>query len=118
MLLRLDFSLDTPIYLQIRNQIVRGIAAGELVPGQLLPTVRALAEDCGVNMMTVSKAYSQLKQEGYIRTDRRAGTVVLEREDRELPEPIRENLLLALSEAKAAATNRETVLDLVKEVFG
>jgi DNA-binding transcriptional regulator YhcF (GntR family) len=118
MLLRLDFSLDTPIYLQIRNQIVRGIAAGELVPGQLLPTVRALAEDCGVNMMTVSKAYSQLKQEGYIRTDRRAGTVVLEREDRELPEPIRENLLLALSEAKAAGTNRETVLDLVKEVFG
>ena len=47
MLLRLDFSLDTPIYLQIRNQIVRGIAAGELVPGQLLPTVRALAEDRG-----------------------------------------------------------------------
>ena len=44
MLLRLDFSIDTPIYQQIRNQIVRGIAAGDLPPGQQLPTIRALAE--------------------------------------------------------------------------
>ena len=56
MLLRLDFSVDTPIYQQIRNEIVRGIAAGELQPGQQLPPIRTLAEDCGVNMMTVSKA--------------------------------------------------------------
>ena len=117
MLLKLDFSIDTPIYQQIRNQIVRGIAAGELVPGELLPTVRSLAEECGVNMMTVSKAYGLLKQEGYIRTDRRAGTVVLERKNHDLPEDIRENLLLALSEAKAAGVQAEPVLALVKEVF-
>ena len=117
MLLQLDFTLDTPIYQQIRNQIVRGIAAGELPSGQQLPTVRALAEDCGVNMMTVSKAYNLLKQEGYIHTDRRAGTVVRERKPAELPEPIRESLLLALSEAKAVGAREEMVLELVKEVF-
>lgn len=118
MLLHLDFTIDIPIYQQIRNQIVRGIASGELTPGQQLPTVRALAEDCGVNMMTVSKAYSLLKQEGYIRTDRRAGTVVLEQTGSALPESIREDLLLALSEAKAVGASAETVLELVKEVFG
>ena len=45
-------------------------------PGEKLPTIRALAEQSGVNMMTVNKAYGILKQEGYITTDRRGGTVV------------------------------------------
>jgi len=117
MLLRLDFSIDIPIYQQIRNQIVRGIAAGELAANQQLPTIRALAEDCGVNMMTVSKAYSLLKQEGYIQTDRRCGTTVSARTPAVLPAPIRESLLLAISEAKAAGADEETVLALVKEVF-
>lgn len=76
MLLRLDMASKLPIYMQIRNQVVLGIAAGELSPGERLPAIRALAEQCGVNMMTVSKAYSLLRQEGYITTDRRGGTVV------------------------------------------
>ena len=76
MLLRLDMASKLPIYMQIRNQVVLGIAAGELAPGERLPAIRALAEQCGVNMMTVSKAYSLLRQEGYITTDRRGGTVV------------------------------------------
>ena len=66
MLLSLDFSSKLPIYMQIRNQIVLGIASGELAPGEKLPTIRALAEQSGVNMMTVSKAYAALRQEGYI----------------------------------------------------
>ena len=117
MLLRLDFSIDVPIYQQIRNQIVRFIASGDLCPGQQLPTIRALAEDCGGNMMTVSKAYSLLKQEGYIQTDRRAGTVGSARKPETLSDQIRDNLLLALSEAKAAGADQDAVLALVKEVF-
>ena len=65
MLLQLDFSTAAPIYQQIRDQIVRGIAEGELAPGERLPTVRALASECGVNAMTVSKAYQLLKQESH-----------------------------------------------------
>ena len=74
--MRLDMASRTPIYMQIRNQVVLGIAAGELAPGERLPTIRALAEQCGVNMMTVNKAYGLLRHEGYITTDRRGGPVV------------------------------------------
>ena len=76
MLLRLELSGDTPVYQQIRNQVVAAIASGELLPGERLPTIRALAEECGINMMTVSKAYQLLKAEGYITTGRRDGAVV------------------------------------------
>lgn len=117
MLLHLDFSIDTPIYQQIRNQIVRGIAAGDLTPGQQLPTIRSLAEDCGVNMMTVSKAYTLLKQEGYIQTDRRAGTMVCPKKPAVLPEHTRSALELAVSEAKAAGAELETVLDICKNIY-
>ncbi|MGN0979922.1 MAG: GntR family transcriptional regulator [Candidatus Avoscillospira sp.] len=118
MLLRLDFSIDTPIYQQIRNQIVRGIAAGDLKPGDQLPPIRTLAEDCGVNMMTVSKAYQQLKQEGYLKTDRRAGTVVCPRLPSScLPEQTRAALELALAEAKAAGTPLEEILALCRKQY-
>ena len=60
MLLKLDFGADRPIYMQIRDQIVLGIAQGQLAAGEKLPTIRALAEECGINMMTVSKAYQLL----------------------------------------------------------
>ena len=63
MLLELDFSDAIPVYRQIRNQIVRAIAEGGLAPGERLPTVRALASECGINVMTASKAYQLLKQE-------------------------------------------------------
>ena len=76
MLLKLDFDSEVPIYQQIRNQIVVGIAAGRLLPGERLPATRSLAEDLGVNTMTVSKAYQQLRREGYLTADRRGGTVV------------------------------------------
>ena len=65
MLFRLDFQSAVPIYRQIRDQVVLAVAQGELTPGERLPTTRALAEDAGVNVMTVSKAYQLLKAEGY-----------------------------------------------------
>ena len=76
MLLKLDFSLDTPIYMQIRNQIVLGIANSELKPGEKLPPIRTLASETGINTMTVNKAYQLLKQEGYLITDRRSGAMI------------------------------------------
>lgn len=118
MLLRLDFSADTPIYQQIRNQIVRGIAAGDLRPGEQLPTIRTLAEDCGVNMMTVSKAYQLLKQEGYLQTDRRSGTVVRSRAPLPvLPDQTRAALELAVAEAKAAGAPLDEVLAICRKLY-
>ena len=73
MIIAINEYSDVPIYMQIRNQIVLGISDGRLTPGEQLPTVRGLAEEMGVNSMTVNKAYQLLKQEGYIYTDRRNG---------------------------------------------
>ena len=66
MVISINDASEIPIYQQIRNQIVLGISDGRLAPGEQLPTVRALAEEIGINSMTVSKAYTLLKQEGYI----------------------------------------------------
>ena len=67
MILKLDFQSETPIYQQICNQIILWISTGMLKPGERLPTVRGLAEEAGINSMTVNKAYQQLKAEGYNR---------------------------------------------------
>jgi len=83
MILKLDFSSETPIYQQIRNEIVLGVADGRLKPGERLPTIRALADEAGVNTMTVNKAYALLKSEGVIVADRRSGARVRERESAE-----------------------------------
>ena len=66
MILELDLSSEIPIYVQLRNQIVMGIARGQLMAGESLPTVRRMAADAGINTMTVNKAYQLLKAEGYI----------------------------------------------------
>lgn len=118
MLLRLDFSLDTPIYIQIRNQIVMGIAGGNLRPGERLPTVRALADESGVNMMTVNKAYQLLKQEGYIAADRRSGATVTDPESRgRLSDRAELELKLIISEAKIAGIPEEAFFRICKSLY-
>ena len=118
MLLHLDFNSERPIYQQIRDQIVVGIARGQLAPGEKLPTVRALADEAGVNMMTVSKAYQLLKQEGYITTDRRSGTVVSPiQEERGVPEQTMKRLKLALSELRVAGWSEAQVVELCRELL-
>lgn len=67
---------NQPIYQQLREQIIVGIAKGDLSAGELLPSVRQLAEEIGINTMTISKAYNSLKEEGLLVTDRRKGTAV------------------------------------------
>ncbi|MBM6774205.1 GntR family transcriptional regulator [Olsenella profusa] len=66
MVITVDRLDETPLYLQLRNQVVAGIAAGELHPGDALPSVRSLAEDLGINLHTVNKAYATLRDEGYV----------------------------------------------------
>jgi len=113
MFLQLDFAGDVPIYMQIRNQIVLSIASGKLRAGEKLPPIRALADEAGVNMMTVNKAYALLKQEGYIVADRRSGAAVAGDSGRGgLTEKTREDLKLAISEAKTAALSKEELMDL------
>lgn len=76
MYIQLDFESDVPIYEQLKNEIVFGIAKKELLPGERLPSVRALASDIGINLHTVNKAYQQLKQEGFLLIHRQRGVVI------------------------------------------
>jgi DNA-binding transcriptional regulator YhcF (GntR family) len=112
MLLQLDFTSETPIYRQIRDQLVLGIADGKLRAGEKLPTVRALANEVGVNVMTINKAYQLLKQESYITADRRGGSVIaagkgVPSSDRTLAE-----LRLPAASAKLAGMTRAEWLEL------
>lgn len=118
MLLTFDFTSDIPLYLQLRNQIVIGIAQGKLCPGEKLPTVRALAEESGINMMTVSKAYQLLKQEGYLCTDRRSGTTVAyKKETQPLPPELLSALRLHLSELRLAGLSKEDAMALCGKLY-
>ncbi len=76
MILSIDFNSDEAIYMQLRNQIIFGIATEEIREGDSLPSVRQLAEDVGINMHTVNKAYSVLRSEGFLKLDRRYGAVI------------------------------------------
>lgn len=116
MLLRLDFHSDVPIYQQIRNQVVAAIASGELKPGERLPTVRALAEEAGINMMTASKAYQLLKAEGYAATGRREGAVVHLPEGGANPETL-EGLRLRICELRLSGMGKEEILALCGKIF-
>ena len=123
MILKLDFASDVPIYLQIRNRIVLGVADGQLKFGEHLPTIRALANEIGVNTMTVNKAYALLKQEGIIITDRRNGARICDRvltqreEETELSESTHGALRLVIAEAKLAGMDRKEFLKLCDREF-
>lgn len=82
MLLQIDSRSVDPLYLQIHDQIVAGIATGELTPGESLPSVRALASDLGINLHTVNKAYAVLRDEGFITMRGRAGARIADPRDR------------------------------------
>ena len=119
MIIAINEYSDIPIYVQIRNQIVLGISDGRLAPGEQLPTVRGLAEEMGVNSMTVNKAYQMLKQEGYIYTDRRNGAKVRERMDfqAELTAESRDLLQRVISEAKVRGISKEEFQKICEEFF-
>ena len=76
MVIKIDFESEEAIYVQLKNQIILGIATDRIREGDSLPSVRQLADNIGINMHTVNKAYSVLRQEGFIKLDRRKGAAV------------------------------------------
>lgn len=77
----IDHSSGLPVWIQIKNRIAYLIGSGAFVPGDRLPTVRALAVDLGISYNTVNRAYMDLEREGYISTRKGRGTFVAERHD-------------------------------------
>lgn len=119
MIIELDMNSSTPIYVQLRNQIVMGIGRGELKLGESLPTVRQLAQDIGVNAMTVNKAYQILKIEGYIKIDRRHGAIVSDNIDMDIVfrEKLENELELLLAEAAINGMDKRDFLSMCNEIY-
>lgn len=119
MLIKIDFESDEAIYIQLRNQIILGIATSKLQEGDSLPSVRQLAEDIGINMHTVNKAYSLLRQEGLLTLDRRKGAVIRIDADKLFAmEELRRDLQVILAEAVCKNISKEEVHQLVDEIYG
>ncbi|MFC7680652.1 GntR family transcriptional regulator [Paenibacillus sp. GCM10028914] len=120
MIIQLDMQSDVPIYTQLINQIIEGIASGNLQPGEALPSVRSLASDIGINLHTVNKAYTLLKQEGFIQIHRQKGVVVnpdgLPEITPEYEDKRRSQLKPIIAEAICRGMSKELILQVVAEI--
>lgn len=118
MFLEIDFNSDEAFYVQLCNQIIIGIATSRLREGDALPSVRQLADEIGINMHTVNKAYSILKQEGYIRLDRRYGAVIAVDVDKiKAIQDMKQELLVILAKGSCKNITREEVHALIDEIY-
>ena len=69
-------SSSVPIYEKIKNQIINQIMSNELLEGESIPSIRSLASDIKISVMTIKKAYDELESEGYIKSVQGKGTFV------------------------------------------
>lgn len=118
MVIEIDFNSEEALYLQLRNQIVMGIATAKFQEGDALPSVRQLADDIGINMHTVNKAYTVLKQEGFVKVDRRKGAVIAL--DIDKLRTLREmdgELRVILAKAICKGISREEVHQMIEEIY-
>lgn len=123
MILKIDMASSIPIYQQIRNQIVFGVAKGKIKAGDSLPTVRQLASDLDVNPMTVNKAYALLKDEEIIVIDRRHGAKInnLGMKGNAFDPHFNHRTQLLISEARMKGASRQDterhILELIELVY-
>ena len=115
-------SSSIPIYEQIKNQIISQIISGELQEGEMIPSIRLLAKEIKISIMTIKKAYDELENEGYIKSVQGKGTFVApkntelakERANKEIEEHI--SKIIEISN-KFNITKKE-ILDLFEFIYG
>lgn len=117
-MIKVDFESDEAIYIQVRNQIIVGIATERILEGESLPSVRQLAENIGINMHTVNKAYSVLRQEGFIKLDRRRGAVIsLDADKIRAVSELRADMSVLLARGICKNISRAEAHGLVDEIY-
>ncbi|NLV77531.1 GntR family transcriptional regulator [Keratinibaculum paraultunense] len=120
MFIKIDFESDMPIYEQLRRQIIKGIAKGDLEKGEQLPSVRQLAEDIGINLHTVNKTYNILKEEGYLAIDRRKGAMVkdiMPMVDEEYINNLYSELEYIIANSYCRGISKEEFLKLCEDIY-
>ena len=118
MYIEINFDDEEAFYIQLCNQIIHGIATSKIQEGDSLPSVRQMADEIGINMHTVNKAYSVLKQEGFVKVDRRRGAVIaIDLDKIKAIEELKKDLLVALAKSSCKGISRQEVHDLIDELY-
>lgn len=118
MIIEIDFNSEEALYMQLRNQIILGIATNRFQEGDTLPSVRSLAGSIGINMHTVNKAYTVLKQEGYVKVDRRKGAVIaIDLNKMRAMEELQKELKVILAKSSCKNIAKEEVHALIDEIY-
>ena len=118
MYIEIDFNSDEAIYIQLRNQIFMAIATSQIKEGESLPSVRALADDIGIDMHTVNKAYTTLRQDGFLKVDRRRGAVVSVDVDKTASkEKLKEYLRPLVARGICKGLSKEEFVSLINEIY-
>lgn len=99
----IDPSSSDPIYEQIRSALAQAILAGEVLPGEPLPSIRALARDLRVSVITTTRAYSELVAEGLADSVQGKGVFVRAQDPREVRARAEERIAAAFADAARAA---------------
>lgn len=118
MFIEIDFNSDEAIYIQLCNQIIMGIATEQLKVGDPLPSVRQLADTIGINMHTVNKAYSVLRQDGFLTIDRRRGAMIsIDGDKMRALEEMKRDLVVVLARGCCKNISKEEVYALIDEIY-
>ncbi|NLM06451.1 MAG: GntR family transcriptional regulator [Tissierellia bacterium] len=117
MIISIDPLANTPIYTQLINQIIIGIAEGKLKKGEALPSTRQLALDSGINTMTVNKAYQELKAKGFIEIHRSEGTKVATNfPDTTEKEIFKEQIKILYAESRLLGVSKDEWKEWIKDL--
>lgn len=121
MFIQINFESDVPIYEQLKNQIIIGIAKKELAPGDRLPSVRKLASDIGINLHTVNKAYKQLEEKGFLIIHRQKGVIINPdgppKADETYTKTLKETLLPMIAELELRGIDKINLLSIINEIY-
>lgn len=119
MLIQIEPDTDIPIYTQLTNQIIEGIARGEIKPGDSLPSVRSFASDLGVNMHTVNKSYHELEKKGIIQIIPKSGAVIIKQEgyNDSIYQHLSDNMKPLIAEAIVFGMTEKDIQQLVKSII-
>ena len=116
MIIKLSNASDKPIYEQITEQMKQAILSGALLPGDALPSIRMLAKELKISVMTTKRAYADLERDGFIETVAGKGSFVAERNQdflrEELIRQVEEHLSKSMQLAKTAGMTKDELTEL------
>lgn len=114
-------SSSVPIYEQIKNQIINQIMSDELIEGDSIPSIRSLASDIKISVMTIKKAYDELEKEGYIKSVQGKGTFVAPKNTELVKEQANKEIEKHISEiidiADRFNINKKEILNLFEFIY-